>query len=205
MAVLGSVIPVRPQFVDSLATLDSILLQGSLYIDMSITALIPAGVIGDSSYGDIAVSVIVNSFEVTATFGAEPFSLELPILLPSGREVNKLNLTDASFSKEVFVRAPYLVNIAELFHDDQEVSTNIEFGGKFDAVLPLTVGVAGANFVVDFSIVHVNIFESEPIIDYAIDLCDISDLMSDLFDQLKDQIIAAVRAPLGDKPVLFVS
>lgn len=205
MSVLRSVIPVRPQFVDSLAALDSIMLQGNLYIDLSIIASIPANVIGDSSYGDIAVSVMINSFEATATFGAEAFSTELPITLPSGRQVNKLNLTDASFSRDVFVRAPNPVNIAQLFSDDQEFSANIEFGGTFDAVLPVTIGIAGANFVVDFFISHVNLFESEPIIDYAIDLCDISHLMTDLFDQLKDLIVAAVRAPFGDKPVLFVS
>ena len=205
MSVFESVIPIRPQFLESLAAIDSIVLQGSLFVDLSITAYIPANVISDSSYGDIDVTVMINSFEVTAELSAETFSVELPITLPSGRQVNKLKLSDASFSRDVFVRALTSVNIAELFHDDPEMSVNLEFGGAFDAVLPVTIGMAGANFVVDFTITHDNIFESDPLIDYAINLCDISDLMTDLFDQLKDQIVAAVRAPFGDKPVLFVS
>lgn len=205
MAVLRSVIPVRPQFIDDLVALDNVVLESSLYIDLSIIATIPADVLSDSSYGNIDVRVLINSFEATATFGVDTFSLELPIILPSGRQVNKLNLTDASFFREVFVRAPNSVNADELFSGDQEMSTNLEFGGTFDAVLPVTVGVAGTGFVANFSVNDANIFESNPIIEYAIDLCDISDSMTELFDQLKKQIVAAIRAPFDDKPVLFVS
>ena len=205
MAILGSVIPVRPQFFDSLASLDSLKLEGSLYIDLSIIASIPANLISESSYGDIAITVMVNSFEATASFGSTAFSIELPITLPSGRQVNHLNLTDATFSRDIYVTAPTSVVISQLFSEDQDAaSINLDINGQFEAILPLTVGIAGMNIVVDFSIIDENVFESDPIVDYAIDLCDVSDTIMDLFDQLKDQIVAAVRAPFDDKPVLFV-
>jgi hypothetical protein len=84
MSALNSVLPIKTQFLDSLSVLDSLILQGSLLIDLSIIASIPTNVISDSNYGDITVSVVINRFEAAASIGSAEFSLDLPIILPSG-------------------------------------------------------------------------------------------------------------------------
>ena len=197
--VLSRVIPVKQHFFDSLSALDSLSLQGSLLIDFSVIASIPQNMISDSSYGDIDVSVLVNHFEATASFGLSAFSLDLPITLPSSDTIN-FGLTEASFSLDFFVNTPNAISIIELFDGDKD-SAPLSFGGTLDANFPLTVGIAGVNINVDLIINDSNLFEPNPVIDYAIDLCDVSETMSELFEQLKAQIVAVIEAPFGDLAV----
>ena len=204
MTVLGSVLPISQQFLDSLSALDSIVLQDSLLVDFSIIATIPKNVIGESSYGDITVSVLINRFEATASIASEAFSLELPIILPSGPEIINFELTNASFSMDVFVRALDPIDIVQLFSDNQNItSDSLEYGGSFEAYLPLNVGLADVNTVVDFNISNLNLFEEYVVVDYAINMCDLSGTITSLFDQMKLNIVTAVRVPFDDKPVTF--
>lgn len=99
MAALEPVLPIRAQFLDTLKSLDSLILQGSLLIDLSIIAGIPANVISDSSYGNITVDVLINNFEAAASIGSTSFSVEVPIAIPSGPEIINFNMTDATFMR----------------------------------------------------------------------------------------------------------
>lgn len=95
--MLGSVLPIRQQqLFSSLSALDSLSLQGNLLIDFSVIANIPANLIGGANYADIAVSVLINRFEATASFSSTPFSLNLPISMRG--EIINFGVTDASFS-----------------------------------------------------------------------------------------------------------
>ena len=201
-SILGTVLPVRQSFFDSLSALDSLELQGSLLIDFSIIASIPANLISEASFGDISVSVIVNRFEATASFGSSAFSLDLPITLPVSGETIDFGLTDSTFVMDLFVRNSNPVDILELFSDNQDsASLNLDYGGTLDAYLPLTVGIAGVNMGVELTITDQNLFEPNPVVDYAIDLCDVTASMMDLFEQLKIQIVSVIEAPFGDLAV----
>ena len=196
---MSRVFPVKQQFFDNLSALDSLSVQGSLLIDFSVIASIPQNMISNSSYGDIAVSVLVNNFEATASFGSPAFSLDLPVTLPSGDTIN-FGLTEASFSIDFFVNTPNAIDITELFDGDKD-SAPLSFGGTLDANFPLTVGIAGTNIDVNLIINDSNLFELNPVVDYAINLCDVSATMSELFKQLKAQIVAVIEAPFGDLAV----
>ena len=200
MNIFRSVLPVKQQLADNLSALDSLVLQGSLLLDLSIIANIPANVISEPSYGsDITVNVLVNRFESAASFGSESFSLELPISLPlgDGSTIN-FNLSDASFLLDLFLSTPDPIDILELFLDNQNsTSVSLEYGGSFKANLPLTVGIAGVNIGVDLMIIDGNIFEPDPVVDYAIDLCEVSAAMIDLFGQLKAQVVEALETPFA--------
>ena len=201
ISIIGSIIPVRQQqFFNGLSVLDSLVLQGSLLIDLSIIANIPSNIISESNYGNINVSVLVNQFEVTASFGSTAFSLGIPIALPSGDGTTiNFNLTDASFLIDFFIRAPDSINLVQLFTDDQDSAVgNLDYGGTFEANLPLMVGIAGLNIDVDLMITDANIFEPDPVLDYAIDLCDVYSAMIDLFDQLKAQVVEALDTPFAN-------
>ena len=204
MAELGSVLPIRQQLLDRLSALDSFVLQSSIFADLSIIASVPANVIGESNYGNITIGVSVNQFEATASFGSSAFSLELPISLPSGPDIINFNLTDASFSREIHVSMLAQTDITNLFPVDKDSAVvNLDYGGTFEAILPINVGMAGVNVGVNLFINDTNIFEPNPVLDYAINMCDISATMTELFDQLKVQIVKVVKAPFGDKPVIF--
>jgi hypothetical protein len=205
MSILGSVLPIRSKFLDSLAALDNLVLQGTLFIDLSIIASIPANFIRESKYSDIAVSVVVNQFEATASFGSQTFSLDLPIILPSGDgEVINFAMTDANFLIDLYVKSTNPVDILQIFSSDETGTfLSLDHGGTFEANLPLSVGVAGVNIDVDFMINDPNVFQPDPVVDYAINLCEVSDALMDLFDQLKEKIVSAVKEPFGDKPVTF--
>lgn len=203
---LALVLPIETAFLDSLAELDNIVLQGRMVIDLSIIASIPANAIGGSNYGDnITVNVVANSFESKASFGSDSFSMELPIALSDGFELFSFAMTDASFSRDIFVgtRGPVFDINQLLPHDQTNASLVLDYGGTFDANLPLTVGIAGVNTYVDLIINDPNIIQPNPTVTYAVDLCDVHAAMMDLFDQLKVLIVAAVRAPFGNRPVMF--
>jgi hypothetical protein len=204
MSALKSVLPIKNQFLDRLSALDSLILQGSLLIDLSIIASIPTNIISESNYGDVSVSVVINRFEAKASIGSASFSVDLPITLPSGTEIINFAMTDASFLIDMFVMTPNPIDILQLFSDDQSnASFSLDYGGTFEANLPLSVGVAGVNIDVDLMINDPNIFEPDPVVDYAINLCDASTALMDLFEQLKDSIVSAVKEPFADKPVTF--
>ena len=205
MAELGSALPIRQQLLDRLSALDSLVLQSSISADLSIVASIPESVISESSYGDTNMTVLVNQFEVAASFGSSAFSLELPISLPSGPDIINFNVTDGSFSRKIFVNTLAQVDIWNLFPDyqDSNSTVNLDYGGTFEANLPINVGMAGVDIGVSLIINDTNIFEPNPLVDYAINMCDVSATMMELFDQLKVQIVKAVKAPFGDKPVIF--
>jgi hypothetical protein len=202
-AVLGTVLPVRQSFFHSLSALDSLELQGSLLIDFNVTASIPPGVINQSSFGDVSLSVLVNRFEATASFGSSAFTLNLPITLPGGDgTIINFGLTDSTFSMDFFVRNANPIDILELFSGNQgNESLNLEYGGTLDAYLPLTVGIADVNIGVELTVHDSNLFEPNPVVDYAIDLCDVTASMMDLFEQLKAQIVGVIEAPFGDLAV----
>ena len=198
--MLSRVLPVKQQFFDSISVLDSLSLQGSLLIDFSVIVSIQQDKISQSSYGDIHASVLVNHFEATASFGSSAFSLDLPITIPNVNTAINFGLTDASFSVAFFVNTTNTIDIVELFSGDQD-SAHLNFGGTLDANLPLTVGIAGVNIDVDLIINDSNLFEPNPEVDYAIDLCDVSATMSELFEQLKAQIVAVIQKPFEDLAV----
>ena len=198
--MLSRVLPVKQQFFDSISVLDSLSLQGSLLIDFSVMVSIEQDKISQSSYGDIHASVLVNHFEATASFGSSAFSLDLPITIPNVNTAINFGLTDASFSVAFFVNTTNTIDIVELFSGDQD-SAHLNFGGTLDANLPLTVGIAGVNIDVDLIINDSNLFEPNPEVDYAIDLCDVSATMSELFEQLKAQIVAVIQKPFEDLAV----
>jgi hypothetical protein len=204
MSVLGSVIPVRTQFLDKLVTLDSFTLEGSLLMDLSIIANIPAIAISELNYGDISVSGTINQFESKAAVGSAPIYLDLPITLPFGDgEIINFAITAASFSRDVFVKARGPIDIAYLFSDHQaDASLSLDYGGTFEAILPLTVGVADVDIDVILAINDTNVFQPDPVVSHYIDLCQVSAAMMDLFEQMKTKIVEAVRAPFGDKPVM---
>ena len=194
-AVFGSVLPVGPEFFDSIAALDSIVLQGSLIVDLTIIASIPLDDISDLNYNDIVLSVLVNNFEATASVGSEAFSVELPI---SGTPIS-FNMTDASFFMNLLVKTHAPIDITQLFSDEQaSASASLEYAGTFSANLPITVGVADVNIRVALLVEDSNIFDPNPVIDHAIDLCEISAAMLDMFDQLNIQIVALLEAPFQD-------
>ena len=171
-------------------------MQGSLFIDLSIIASIPKDSISEASFGDIAVSVLVNQFEATASFGSSAFSLDLPITLPGGNEVFNFGITDSTFSLDFFVRNSSPIDILELFSDQQDdASLNLDYGGTLDAYLPLTIGMADVNMGVQLTVQDTNLFEPNPVVDYRIDLCDVRASVTDLFDQLKTQIVAVIESP----------
>jgi hypothetical protein len=186
-----------------LSALDSLELQGSLLIDFNVTASIPPGVINQSSFGDVSLSVLVNRFEATASFGSSAFTLNLPITLPGGDgTIINFGLTDSTFSMDFFVRNANPIDILELFSGNQgNESLNLEYGGTLDAYLPLTVGIADVNIDVELTVHDSNLFEPNPVVDYAIDLCDVTASMMDLFEQLKAQIVGVIEAPFGDLAV----
>ena len=161
--------------------------------------------ISKSNYGDINVNVLINNFEATASFGSESFALDLPISLPSGGgELINFNVTNATFSREIFVKTREPIDILRLFSEDEnEAAVSLDYGGTFDAYFPLAVGISGANINVDLMINDTNVFKPNPVVDYAVDLCEVSAAMMDLFESLKEKIVEAVRAPFGDKPVMF--
>ena len=195
MSLLGSIVPVRQEFLNDLSALDSIGLEGGLLIDLSIVASIPENVISESNYGNINVTVLVNQFEATASLGSSAFSLELPITLPSSDgAIIYFTLIDASFLMDFFVRATDPIDIIQLFTDG---TVNLDYGGTLEANLPLMVGMAGVNMGVDLTITDTNIFEPDPELDYAIDLCDVSAAMMDLFDQLKVQVVGVLETPFA--------
>ena len=98
-----------------------------------------------------------------------------------------------------FANASAPIDIINLFSDDQNnASLSLDFGGTFDAYLPMTVGIAGTNIGIDLIITDSNLFDPNPVIDYMLDLCDISATMMDLFDQLKAQIVSVIEAPFQD-------
>ena len=204
MADLGSVLPISRELLDTLSRLDSFRLQSSLLIDLSIIANIPDNLLGESNYGEIAVTSLVNSFEATASFGSEGFSFELPISLPSTPEIMSFNVTEASFSRDIFVRTLDPIDVIQLFpHDQNSTSDSLEYAGSFEAFFPMNVGLVGINTGIDLNISDPDLFKPNPVVDYAINMCDLSDTIMDLFDQLKVKIVEAVRAPFGDKPVTF--
>jgi hypothetical protein len=202
-AVLGTVLPVRQSFFDSLSALDSLELKGALLIDLSIIARIPSEFISTSSFGDIDIRVLVNRFEVIASFGSSAFTLDLPITLPGGSgTIINFGLTDSTFSMDFFVRNAHTIDILELFSGNQEsASLNLEYGGTLDAYLPLTVGIADVNIDIELMVHDSNLFEANPVVDYAIDLCDVTASMMELFEQLKAQIVSVIEAPFGDLAV----
>ena len=202
MAILGSVIPVRPQFFDSLASLDSLKLEGSLYIDLSIIASIPANLISELSYGDIAITVMVNSFEATASFGSTAFSIELPITLPSERNDKNIDfsMNDASFMADIFVKLLDPIDVVQFFLEDNQDSSfaGLDYGGSFEAILPLSVGTADVQIGVDLTISASDLFILNPVFDFSIDLCDLSDVLMELFDQVKVRILEVLDTPFAD-------
>ena len=200
MKMLEPILPVKQQFFDSLSVLDSLVLQGSLLIDFSITASIPANLISGSNYDDVSVSVWVNRFEATASFSSTAFSLNLPISLPSGDgAVINFGLTNASFSTDFFVNTTAPIDIVQLFSSDQNsANLGFDYGGTLEAILPLSVGAAGVNIDVDLLIKDPNLSAPNPVVDYAIDLCDVSGTMRRLFDELKALIVEVIKAPFED-------
>ena len=118
VSVLAYVLPIRTQFLDALAALESIVLQGSVQINLSLTAGIQADVIGGSDYGDIVWSVLVNSFESTTTFGTASFSIDLPITIPSGPEVFSFATIDATFWRNMTIQTITPIGLNQLFPDD---------------------------------------------------------------------------------------
>lgn len=205
MSTLRSVLPIRQQFMDSLSALENIALEGSLLIDFSIIASIPTTVLSENSFGDITVSVIMNRFEASASIAESSFSLELPISLSSVGEIMTFNLTDATLSIDVFVRAPNPIDIVQLFSQGVE-SIILEYGGTFEAILPLTVGmIDGTNIGVDLIIQEPNLFEPNPAVDFRIDLCDVSATIDDLFDQLRDQIASVLGTPFQDLGAIAIN
>ena len=184
------------------------MLQGSLFVDLTIIASIPVDEISDFSYGDIALSVLVNNFEATASVGSEAFSLSFPINLPiSNGETLNFNLTDANFLMDLFIKTQAPIDLAQLFSHDQGKAPDsfLNHSGTFSANLPMTVGMADVNVGVVLIVEEPNIFEPNPVIDHAIDLCEISAAVTDLFDQLKTQIIAVVEAPFQDSAVVTIN
>lgn len=192
LAMLGSVLPVRQQLLSSLSTLDSLSLQGNLLIDLSIVANIPANLISGSNYEDISVGIIVNHFEATASFSSRNFSLDLPLTMHG--EIVSFGLTDASFSIDYFVNTQGPIDVVDFLLDDLDIaSIDFNYGGTLEASLPLSVGIAGTNIALDLLISDPNLFAPDkPVVDYAIDMCDFSSSMSNLFDQLKIQIVQAI-------------
>lgn len=196
MSILESVIPVKQQFLDSLSALDNLVLQGSLLVDFSIIASIPSNLISGSNYEDIAVSVLINSFEASVSCNSIAFSLDFPLTLPSndsdGTTIS-FGLTDASFSMDFFVNTQGPTHIIHLFPGDQDdPNLGIDYGGTLQARFPMIVGIEGVNIAVDLLIDDQNLFAPDPVVDYVIDMCDVSSAISDLFDQLKIQIVQVV-------------
>jgi hypothetical protein len=113
-------------------------------------------------------------------------------------------MTDANFLLDMFVMAPNPIDILQLFPDDQDNAPfSLDYGGTFEANLPLRVGVADVNIDVDLIINDPNIFEPDPAVDYAINVCEVSAALMDLFEQMKENIVSAIKEPFGDKPVTF--
>ena len=123
---LGSVLPIRMQFLDSLAALETIVLQGSTHINLSFAAGIETSLLGGSDYGDVVWSVLVNSFESVTTFGTTAFSLDIPITLPSGPEVFSFTTIDATFSRDMTLKTETPVNLNQLFPVNMENAQPIE-------------------------------------------------------------------------------
>ena len=196
----ADILPVRQQLLDRLdANLDSIVLQGSLILDLSFVAHIPTTVIGDASYGDITTNITVNRFEAAASLGSSSLSLDLPVSLQSGNgTIFNFGLTEATFALDYFAELRNPVHIIDLFSEDHDTSITLDFGGTFDAILPMTVGIADTNVGVDLTISIANLFAPNPVIDYAFDLCDISETITDLFGQLKEKIVSVIESPFQD-------
>ena len=171
------------------------MLQGSLIVDLTIIASIPLDEISDLSYSDIGLSVLVNDFEATASVGSEAFSVELPIV---GMPIS-FNMTDAKFLMSLLVKTHEPIDIIQLFSDNQaSASASLEYVGTFFANLPMTVGVEDVNIRVALVIEEPNIFDPNPVVDHAIDLCEMSAAMLDMFDQLNVQIVALLETPFQE-------
>jgi hypothetical protein len=196
------VLPINTQFIDSLAELDNIVLQGSVIVDLSIIAHIPVDdIIDGSNYGDVSVSVLINSFDSIVSFGSTAISAEIPITIPFGPEIS-FEMTGGSFSQNVFITISEPVDMLDLFSENQESASPIlDCGGSFNAYLPLSIGAVGLNTYVVLNISDPNIFEPKPTVDFAIDMCDVHTAMMDIFEQLKVLITTAIKAPFGNRPV----
>lgn len=138
VSALASVLPIRTQFLESLAALESISLQGNALIDLSFTTGIEASLIGGSDYGDVVWSVLVNSFESATTFGTTAFSLDIPIALPSGPEIFSFTTIDATFSRDVILKTETPVNLNELFPVNMENARPIEKEDVSSALLSIS-------------------------------------------------------------------
>jgi hypothetical protein len=159
--VLGDALPIKQKFYDNLSAFD-LELNGSLLLDFSIKSGISRDQVSGSSYGGIALSVMVNRFEAAASFGSvSPFSLNLPLELPGVIPAVNFTLTDANFGLDVFINNPDPLNIIDLFSADQ-ASTALSYGGSLFANLPLDVGVAGTNIGVLVTVSDENLFAPSP-------------------------------------------
>jgi hypothetical protein len=196
------VLPINTQFIDSLAELDNIVLQGSVIVDLSIIAHIPVDdIIGRSNYDDISVSVLINRFDSIVSFGLTAISAEIPIAIPFGTEIS-FQMTGGSFSQNFFIRTLEPIDILDIFSGDHDnLSSILDYGGSFNAYLPLSIGAFGLNTYVVLNISDPKILEPNPTIDFAVDMCDVHTAMMDLFKQLKVLVTTAVKAPFGNRPV----
>jgi hypothetical protein len=158
--VLGNALPIKQKFFDNLYALDNLELNGSLLLDFSVKAGISRDQVSGSTYGGIALSVVVNRFEATASFGSvSPFSLNLPLELPGASPAVNFTLTDASFGVDITIKNPDPINIIDLFSGDQ-ASTALRYGGSLLANLPMTVGIADTNIGIELTVSDENLFES---------------------------------------------
>jgi hypothetical protein len=197
-SLLGGVLYINPSFYNDLAALEDIELGGSLLLDLSVNAAMSNTNISTASYSNANVNITVNRFETSAFLqSVNPFSVDMSLGVPSSSKSVTLGLTNGTFDAQIYARITSPVNLLEIFSDDQANATNLDFGGSLGAYFPLSVGVADVDIGVSLNISDSDLFDSSgPDIDYQLDICEVVNASKTLFEELTNQILEVIEAPL---------
>jgi hypothetical protein len=188
-------------FFDELSVLQGVDLGGSILVDMTIAASIAPDSVDSKSYTGVTISITVNRFEALAFIDVPPFSLNLPLSLPSADWEDPLlefELIDAYFRLEFNTALTNPVGLLNLFSGDQASdSVNLDYNGTLDLQLPMRVGIVGQSIPFSLAITDSDLFnDPAPEVAYEIDTCDILTATKNLFEELKNEILAVIEAPI---------
>eukprot|EP00970_Alexandrium_tamarense_P008887 scaffold1734_cov310-Alexandrium_tamarense.AAC.1 len=168
---------------------------------MTIAASIAPDSVDSKSYTGVTISITVNRFEALAFIDVPPFSLNLPLSLPSADWEDPLlefELIDAYFRLEFNTALTNPVGLLNLFSGDQASdSVNLDYNGTLDLQLPMRVGIVGQSIPFSLAITDSDLFnDPAPEVAYEIDTCDILTATKNLFEELKNEILAVIEAPI---------
>ena len=188
-------------FFDELSVLQGVDLGGSILVDMTIAASIAPDSVDSKSYTGVTISITVTGFLALAFIDVPPFSLNLPLSLPSADWEDPLlefELIDAYFRLEFNTALTNPVGLLNLFSGDQASdSVNLDYNGTLDLQLPMRVGIVGQSIPFSLAITDSDLFnDPAPEVAYEIDTCDILTATKNLFEELKNEILAVIEAPI---------